>query len=37
MTVEQWQQDIDVNLTGSFRTIQACLGMCASAVTVASW
>ena len=26
MTVEQWQQDIDVNLTGSFRTIQACLG-----------
>src|SRR5258708_21556913 len=26
MTVEQWQLDIDVNLTGAFRTIQACLG-----------
>ncbi len=26
MTAEQWQLDIDVNLTGSFRTIQACLG-----------
>ena len=26
MTPEQWQQDIDVNLTGCFRTIQACLG-----------
>jgi acetoacetyl-CoA reductase len=26
MTPEQWQLDIDVNLTGSFRTIQACLG-----------
>ena len=26
MTPEQWQQDIDVNLTGAFRTIQACLG-----------
>jgi NAD(P)-dependent dehydrogenase (short-subunit alcohol dehydrogenase family) len=26
MTAEQWQQDIDVNLTGCFRTIQACLG-----------
>lgn len=26
MTVEQWQRDIDVNLTGCFRTIQACLG-----------
>lgn len=26
MTAEQWQRDIDVNLTGSFRTIQACLG-----------
>jgi NAD(P)-dependent dehydrogenase (short-subunit alcohol dehydrogenase family) len=25
MTPEQWQQDIDVNLTGCFRTIQACL------------
>jgi acetoacetyl-CoA reductase len=25
MTPEQWQLDIDVNLTGSFRTIQACL------------
>jgi NAD(P)-dependent dehydrogenase (short-subunit alcohol dehydrogenase family) len=25
MSAEQWQQDIDVNLTGSFRTIQACL------------
>ncbi|HUH80079.1 MAG TPA: SDR family NAD(P)-dependent oxidoreductase [Solirubrobacteraceae bacterium] len=26
MSPEQWQQDIDVNLTGSFRTVQACLG-----------
>jgi len=26
MTPEQWQQDIDVNLTGCFRTVQACLG-----------
>jgi NAD(P)-dependent dehydrogenase (short-subunit alcohol dehydrogenase family) len=25
MSAEQWQLDIDVNLTGSFRTIQACL------------
>ena len=25
MTEEQWQRDIDVNLTGAFRTIQACL------------
>jgi acetoacetyl-CoA reductase len=25
MTAEQWQQDLDVNLTGCFRTIQACL------------
>ncbi len=25
MTAEQWQLDIDVNLTGSFRTVQACL------------
>ena len=26
MTSEQWQLDIDVNLTGAFRTVQACLG-----------
>ena len=26
MTEEQWRRDIDVNLTGSFRTVQACLG-----------
>jgi acetoacetyl-CoA reductase len=26
MTDEQWRRDIDVNLTGAFRTIQACLG-----------
>lgn len=26
MSAEQWQLDIDVNLTGAFRTIQACLG-----------
>jgi acetoacetyl-CoA reductase len=26
MTAEQWQLDVDVNLTGAFRTIQACLG-----------
>ncbi len=25
MSREQWQRDIDVNLTGAFRTIQACL------------
>lgn len=25
MSEEQWQRDIDVNLTGAFRTIQACL------------
>lgn len=25
MTREQWQLDLDVNLTGAFRTIQACL------------
>jgi NAD(P)-dependent dehydrogenase (short-subunit alcohol dehydrogenase family) len=24
--VEKWQRDIDVNLTGSFRVVQACLG-----------
>ena len=26
MTPEQWARDIDVNLTGAFRTVQACLG-----------
>jgi NAD(P)-dependent dehydrogenase (short-subunit alcohol dehydrogenase family) len=26
MTGEQWQRDIDVNLTGAFRTVQACIG-----------
>jgi acetoacetyl-CoA reductase len=26
MTAEQWQRDLDVNLTGAFRVIQACLG-----------
>ena len=26
MTGEQWARDIDVNLTGAFRTVQACLG-----------
>jgi acetoacetyl-CoA reductase len=25
MTPEQWQRDLDVNLTGAFRVIQACL------------
>jgi NAD(P)-dependent dehydrogenase (short-subunit alcohol dehydrogenase family) len=25
MTAEQWQRDIDVNLTGAFRTVQTCL------------
>jgi NAD(P)-dependent dehydrogenase (short-subunit alcohol dehydrogenase family) len=25
MTPEQWQRDIDVNLTGTFRTVQACM------------
>jgi acetoacetyl-CoA reductase len=25
MTAEQWQLDIDVNLTGAFRTVQACI------------
>jgi NAD(P)-dependent dehydrogenase (short-subunit alcohol dehydrogenase family) len=25
MTAEQWQRDIDVNLTGAFRVLQACL------------
>jgi acetoacetyl-CoA reductase len=25
MTAEQWRRDIDVNLTGAFRTVQACL------------
>jgi acetoacetyl-CoA reductase len=25
MTEEMWQRDIDVNLTGAFRTVQACL------------
>jgi acetoacetyl-CoA reductase len=25
MTAEQWQRDVDVNLTGAFRTVQACL------------
>jgi acetoacetyl-CoA reductase len=25
MTAEQWSRDIDVNLTGAFRTVQACL------------
>src|SRR3954453_19583493 len=25
MTAEQWQRDVDVNLSGAFRTIQACL------------
>jgi acetoacetyl-CoA reductase len=26
MTAEQWGRDIDVNLTGAFRTVQACIG-----------
>jgi acetoacetyl-CoA reductase len=26
MTAEQWQRDLDVNLTGAFRTVQACIG-----------
>ena len=26
MTAEQWQLDIEVNLTGAFRAVQACLG-----------
>ncbi len=26
MTAEQWARDLDVNLTGAFRTVQACLG-----------
>jgi NAD(P)-dependent dehydrogenase (short-subunit alcohol dehydrogenase family) len=26
MTEEQWRRDIDVNLTGAFRTVQACIG-----------
>ena len=26
MTAEQWQRDIDVNLTGAFRTVRACVG-----------
>ena len=25
MTADQWQRDIDVNLSGAFRTVQACL------------
>jgi NAD(P)-dependent dehydrogenase (short-subunit alcohol dehydrogenase family) len=25
MTAEQWQRDVDVNLTGAFRVVQACL------------
>jgi acetoacetyl-CoA reductase len=25
MSAEQWQRDIDVNLTGAFRTVQACI------------
>jgi acetoacetyl-CoA reductase len=26
MTAEQWNRDVEVNLTGTFRTVQACLG-----------
>jgi NAD(P)-dependent dehydrogenase (short-subunit alcohol dehydrogenase family) len=26
MTDEQWQRDVDVNLTGAYRTVRACLG-----------
>jgi len=26
MSEEQWKRDVDVNLTGSFRTVQACIG-----------
>jgi acetoacetyl-CoA reductase len=26
MTAEQWARDVDVNLTGAFRAVQACLG-----------
>jgi NAD(P)-dependent dehydrogenase (short-subunit alcohol dehydrogenase family) len=26
MSAEQWKRDVDVNLTGSFRTVQACIG-----------
>ena len=26
MTAEQWRRDIDVSLTGAFRTAQACIG-----------
>src|SRR5881296_3642774 len=25
MTAEQWQRDVDVNLTGAYRTVRACL------------
>ena len=28
MTAEQWSGDIDVNLTGAFRVVQACLPGC---------
>jgi acetoacetyl-CoA reductase len=26
MSLEKWQRDLDVNLTGAFRVVQACLG-----------
>jgi acetoacetyl-CoA reductase len=26
MPIERWQRDLDVNLTGTFRVVQACLG-----------
>src|SRR5207302_6387636 len=26
MSAEQWQRDVDVNLTGSSRTVQVCIG-----------
>ena len=35
MTPEQWQRDIDVNLTGAFRVVQACLAGCATAASAA--
>ena len=33
MDLDRWRRDLDVNLTGSFRVVQACLPGCASAAS----
>ncbi len=37
MSAEQWARDIDVNLTGAFRVVQACLSGMRCGGTGAWW